>query len=81
MSDWWYLITMVGVAAGMFALSRRNGRGGNFQDAGVNTRRNMAREQEDNRLAQMSEDDRVWELDSLHQHRETQAPDSVAPEP
>ena len=74
MSDWWYVIAIVALAAagGLYLLYRRSSNSGSRdgrQDSAP-TRRDYATEREDVRLAHMSEEDRTWQAASLQRDRD-----------
>ena len=74
MTDWWYVIAIVGLAAGggLYLRARRGSTGrGNVPAGGDRAETNFAQDREDGRVAGMSAEDRAWEDASLRTNRET----------
>ncbi len=78
MSNWWYVLVIVVLAAlGIlyYLRYRRSSAGGaplNRRDT-VRPNRDFAQERETSRTGHMSEEDRAWEADSIERNREEQA--------
>ena len=74
MSDWWYVIVIVGLAAAalLYLRSRGTRSSGSRDDRqdGAGTDRDFRQEREDARLARMSEEDRAWGDASLQRDRD-----------
>lgn len=77
MSNWWYVLAIVAIAAlgilylryrrrssGQITLDRRNS---------ADPNRDFAQERETSRTSHMSEEDRTWEADSLQRNRQEPA--------
>ncbi|MDP9364067.1 MAG: hypothetical protein M3Q10_07545 [Chloroflexota bacterium] len=80
MTDWWYVIPIVGLAAvgGMYLRARRGSSGRGNDPAGSDRAdTNFAQDREDGRLAGMSAEDRAWEDASLRTNRETRPRDAL----
>ena len=75
MSDWWWVIAIVGLAAVAVLYLRARGntnRGGSAdRPDGARARPDFAQDREDSRLAGMSAEDRAWEDASRRTDRET----------
>ena len=83
MSDWWYVIAIVGLAAVgvLYLRARRTGTGGGGTDRsdGARARPDFTQDREDSRLSGMSAEDRAWEDASLRTNRETRERDAESP--
>ena len=83
MSDWWYVIAIVGLAAVgvLYLRARRTGAGGGRNDGpdGARARPDFTQDREDSRLSGMSAEDRAWEDASLRTNRETRERDAAGP--
>ena len=81
MSDWWYVIAIVGLAAvgALYLRARRTGGGSNDGRDGARTRADFTQDREDSRLSGMSAEDRAWEDASLRTSRETRERDAESP--
>jgi hypothetical protein len=76
MSNWWYVLAIVVIAASVILFLRYRGRGGGVPLAsrtGIGPNRNYAQEREEARVGRMSEEDQEWESASLERNREEQA--------
>jgi hypothetical protein len=76
MSNWWYVLAIVVIAAAVLLFLRYRGRGGGVPLAsrtGISPNRNYAQEREEARVDRMSEEDQAWESASLERNREEQA--------
>jgi hypothetical protein len=78
MSNWWYVLAIVVIAAAVILFLRYRGRsrGGGVPLAsrtGIGPNRNYAQEREEARVGRMSEEDQAWESASLERNREEQA--------
>ena len=83
MSDWWYVIAVVGVAAAGILYLRARGTGAGQADldrsAGAGPRQDFMQDREDSRQAHMSVEDRAWEDASLRTNREARERDAGGP--
>ena len=81
MSDWWYVIAIVGLAAVgvMYLRARRTGGGSNEGPDSARARPDFTQDREDSRLSGMSVEDRAWEDASLRTNRETRGRDAESP--
>ena len=76
MSNWWYVLAIVVIAAAVIVFLRYRGRSGGLPLAsrtGVSFNRDYAQEREEARVGRMSEEDQAWEAASLEKNREGQA--------
>ena len=83
MSDWWYVIAIVGLAAvGVVYLRARRtgtGRGSNDGPDSARARPDFTQDREASRLSGMSAEDRAWEAASLRTNRATRERDAESP--
>ncbi len=83
MSDWWYVIAIVALAAVgvLYLRARRTGTGGGSNDGpdSARVRPDFTQDREDSRLSGMSAEDRAWEDASLRTNRETRERDAESP--
>lgn len=81
MSDWWYVIAIVVIAALAIAYllyQRANASGGGDVD-NSGPARDYTEERETNRVGGMSDEDREWEAGSQRKNREAQERDQSPP--
>ena len=83
MSDWWYVIAIVALAAVgvLYLRAHRTGTGGGSNDRpdSARARPDFTQDREDSRLSGMSAEDRAWEDASLRTNRETRGRDAESP--
>lgn len=82
MSDWWYLITMVGVVAGMFVLSRRDTSDTrSAPDISAEPLGDVAGDRLDRGPAQASERESASQVARPPRPQQVRAPEGLPPEP
>lgn len=84
MSDWWYIIVIVALAAvGLLVLRSRltgaGGRTGEPRDL-AQPPRDFGQERETDRVGHLSEEDRSWEAASLKRNQEARARNQAPPD-
>ncbi len=78
MSNWWYLIVIVALVAGVIlylrARQKSPGRGSSDPLGSTGVPADFRQDREDSRRAHMSDEDRAWETASLRKDQATREP-------
>ena len=84
MSNWWYLIVIVALVAGVIlylrARQKSPGRGSSDPLGSTGVPADFRQDREDSRRAHMSDEDRAWETASLRKDQATREPSDLSGE-